>query len=190
MTFYNIDTTPFNTRALLCFDQVGLNAILREYEIDYKLVAFDAGVAETHYVSDENTGVIIIIFDLDKFDHDEHYRCGVIAHEAYHTTCRIFQHIGEKLYDVGEEVFAYTIEHMVKQMSVAVGKELDVREKRRSKTKQASKGKRRPELQVDQLGDGRTRPNSDPMRNVLLCGAQDSDRGAFCETEVGISTTK
>lgn len=186
MTFYNIDTTPFNTRALICFDQAGLDAILHEYEIDYKLMAFDAGVAETHYISDENTGIIVLIFDLNKFDHDEHYRYGVIAHEAYHATCRIFQHIGEKVSDVGEEVFAYTLEHMVKQMSVAVGKELNARKTSRSKTKQARKGKGWPKLQVDQLSDGRARPNSAAQQQVLLCGTEDAYRKAVSTSAAGI----
>jgi hypothetical protein len=188
MKYYHIDASPFGTRVKLCFDQEGVDSILKDHDIDFTVDAFDMGIAETHYISDGRDGIILVIIDLDKCDHDLHFRCGVIAHEAYHTACRIFQHIGQPLYDVGEEVFAYTIEHMVKQMSVAVGKELDVREKRRSKTKQASKGKRRPELQVDQFGDGRTRPNSDPMRNVLLCGTEDSNRSAISETEACFRT--
>lgn len=190
MKYYHIDASPFCTKVKLCFDQEGVDSILKDHEIDFTVDAFDMGIAETHYLSDGRDGLVLVIIDLDKCDHDLHFRCGVIAHESYHTACRIFQHIGQPLYDVGEEIFAYTIEHMVKQMSVAVGKELDAREKRRGKIKQARKGKRRPELQVDQLGDGRARPDSDPMRNVLLCGAEDGYRSAICKTEVGVSTTK
>ena len=188
MKYYHIDASPFGTRVKLCFDQEGVDSILKDHEIDFTVDAFDMGIAETHYISDGREGIILVIIDLDKCDHDLHFRCGVIAHEAYHTACRIFQHIGEKLYDVGEEVFAYTIEHMVKQMSLAVGKELDVREKRRSTTKQTRKRKRRPELQVDQLGDGRTRPNSTAQQQVLLCGTEDNNGSPFSKAELGFLT--
>ena len=188
MKYYHIDASPFGTRVKLCFDQEGVDSILKDHDIDFTVDAFDMGIAETHYISDGRDGIILVIIDLDKCDHDLHFRCGVIAHEAYHAACRIFQHIGQPLYDVGEEVFAYTIEHLVKQMSVAVGKELDVREKRRSATKQTRKRKRGSELQVDQLGDGRARPNSSAQQQVLLCGAKDQHWDPFSEAEIGFLT--
>jgi len=186
MKYYHIDASPFGTRVKLCFDQEGVDSILKDHDIDFTVDAFDMGIAETHYISDGRDGIILVIIDLDKCDHDLHFRCGVIAHEAYHTACRIFQHIGQPLYDVGEEVFAYTIEHMVKQMSVAVGKELDARKASRSALKQARKIKRRAELQVDQLGDGRTRPNSAAQQQVLLCGTEDNNGSPFSEAETRV----
>jgi hypothetical protein len=188
MKYYHIDASPFGTRVKLCFDQEGVDLILKDHDIDFTVDAFDMGIAETHYISDGRDGLVLVIIDLDKCDHDLHFRCGVIAHESYHTVCRIFQHIGQPLYDVGEEIFAYTIEHMVKQMSVAVGKELDVREKRRGATKQTRKGKRRPELQVDQLGDGGAGSNSHTELASSLCRAKNEHRGAFSEAELGFLT--
>ena len=190
MKYYHIDASPFCTKVKLCFDQEGVDSILKDHDIDFTVDAFDMGIAETHYISDGRDGIILVIIDLDKCDHDLHFRCGVIAHEAYHTSCRIFQHIGEKLYDVGEEVFAYTIEHIVKQMSVAVGKELDAREKRRGATKQARKGKRRTELQMDQLGDGRARPDSDLKQKGKVRRAENSDGGAVTEAKTGLQGTR
>jgi hypothetical protein len=130
-----------------------------------------------------------MLIDLDECNEDQHYLQGVITHEAYHTTCRVFEHIGEKMETVGEEIIAYTIEHIVKQVSKAASIELErrnAREERRGATKQARKRKRGSELQVDQQRDGSAGPHSDPERIGVVRRAQDIVREALSETEICI----
>ena len=160
MTYYDIDASPFGTKVKLCFDQDGADAILTDHDIDFAIDAFDLGIAETHYISDGRDSIIVVIIDPAKCDNDQHFASGVVAHEAYHVVCRIFEHIGQPLYDVGEEIFAYTIEHIVKQMSAALEKELNARKASRSKTKQTRKRSGWPKLQVDQQRDGSTGSDS------------------------------
>ena len=186
MTYYDIDASPFGMKVKLCFDQAGVDAILTDHEIDFTLDAFDLGIAETHYISDGLDSIIVVIIDPAKCDHDQHFAVSVVAHEAYHVACRIFQHIGQPLDTVGEEIFAYTIEHIVKQMSAALEKEFNARKASRSKTKQTRKGKGWPKLQVDQQRDGRTRSHSSTEFPSFLHRAQNLDGCTFSSTEVSI----
>ena len=187
--YYHIDVGVFTTQVKLCFDQAGLNDILEDHAIDLKVSAFDEGIAETHYISDGREGIVVMLIDLDECNEDIHYLQGVITHEAYHTTCRVFEHIGETMEKVGEEIIAYTIEHIVKQVSKAAAIELErrsVREERRGKIKQTGKGKGRPELQVDQLGDGGAGSHSATERPSVVRGAEDGHRSAIRKAEAGV----
>lgn len=143
MKYHNIDSSPFGVMTKLCFDQDGVDAILGDLEIDYEINAFDLGCAETHFVTDgTDHSVIIVIVNLN--------RCGstsftgsIVAHEAYHVVCRIFQHVGQPLVEAGEEVVAYMIEHITKQIFGIVERELNVRKASRSVPKQTGKRARR-----------------------------------------------
>lgn len=190
--YYHIDIGMFTTQVKLCFDQAGLNDILSDYAIDLKVSAFDEGIAETHYISDGREGVVVMLIDLDECNEDIHYLQGVITHEAYHTTCRVFEHIGEKMDTVGEEIIAYTIEHIVKQVSKAASLELErrnAREERRSKTKQTSKGKGRPVVQVDQQRDWGTGSTNTPEFQSALRGTQDNLRKIVSEATPSVQAT-
>ena len=187
--YYHIDVGVFTTQVKLCFDQAGLNDILDDHAIDLKVSAFDEGIAETHYISDGRDGIVVMLIDLDECNEDIHYLQGVITHEAYHTTCRVFEHIGEKMDTVGEEIIAYTIEHIVKQVSKAASLELerrDAREKRRGETKQTRKGKGRSKLQVDQHSDGSAGSHRDPKRIGVVRGAENIIREIISETEISV----
>ena len=184
--YYSVDASPFGVRVLLCFDQKGADSVLEDHDIDFSINAFDLGVAETHYISDGREAIILVIVDPAKCDHDPHFAAGIMAHESYHIACRIFQHIGQPLLEVGEEVFAYTIEHLTKQMSLALEEEINARKKRRSPTKQKGKRSGGTVVQVDQLGDGRARPNSAAQQQVLICGTKDDNGSAFSETEARV----
>ena len=173
MTYHDIDASPFGTKVKLCFDQTGADAILADHEIDFAIDAFDLGIAETHYISDGRDSIIVVIIDPAKCDNDQHFASGVVAHEAYHVACRIFEHIGQPLYDVGEEIFAYTIEHIVKQMSAALEKEFNARKASRGKAKQARQRKGWPKLQVDQQRDGSAGSDSATKSAGVLRGAED-----------------
>ena len=186
MTYYDIDASPFGMKVKLCFDQAGVDAILTDHEIDFTLDAFDLGIAETHYISDGLDSIIVVIIDPAKCDHDQHFAVSVVAHEAYHVACRIFQHIGQPLDTVGEEIFAYTIEHIVKQMSAALEKEFNARKASRSKTKQTRKGKGWPKLQVDQQRDGGTGSDSTAEQPSVVRGAKNRDWSSFFEAKAGV----
>ena len=187
--YYHIDVGVFTTQVKLCFDQAGLNDILEDHAIDLKVSAFDEGIAETHYISDGREGIVVMLIDLDECNEDIHYLQGVITHEAYHTTCRVFEHIGEKMDTVGEEIIAYTIEHIVKQVSKAGSLELerrDAREKRRGETKQTRKGKRGSDVQVDLDSDGSAGSHRHTERIGVVRGAENIVRQIISETEISV----
>lgn len=186
MTYHDIDASPFGTKVKLCFDQDGADDILTDHDIDFAIDAFDLGIAETHYISDGRDSIIVVIIDPAKCDSDQHFASGVVAHEAYHVACRIFEHIGQPLYDVGEEIFAYTIEHIVKQMSAALEKELNARKASRGKTKQTRQRKGWPKLQVDQQRDGCAGSDSATEQRRVVCRTEDDIRAAFRKAELGI----
>ena len=187
--YYHIDVGVFTTQVKLCFDQGGLDDILADHAIDLRVSAFDEGIAETHYISDGREGIVVMLIDLDECNEDIHYLQGVITHEAYHTTCRVFEHIGETMEKVGEEIIAYTIEHIVKQVSKAASLELErrnAREERRGASKQARKSKRGSELQVDQLSDGSAGSNRAFEQPCVVRGTEDGHRSAISKAEAGI----
>jgi len=187
--YYHIDVGVFTTQVKLCFDQGGLDDILKDHDIDLRVSAFDEGIAETHYISDGRDGIVVILIDLDECNEDTHYLHGVITHESYHTTCRVFEHIGEKMETVGEEIIAYTIEHIAKQVSKAAALELErrnAREERRGASKQARKRKRGAELQVDQHSDGSAGSNSPVKQSCILRGIEDPRWKDITEAEYGV----
>lgn len=187
--YYHIDVGVFTTQVKLCFDQVGLNNILDDHAIDLRVSAFDEGIAETHYISDGREGIVVMLIDLDECNEDIHYLQGVITHEAYHTTCRVFEHIGQKVDTVGEEIIAYTIEHIVKQVSKAASIELEkrnAREERRGVPKQTRKGKRGSELQVDQQRDGSAGSDNLDQQSRVVRRIEDIDWGSVSKTEAGV----
>lgn len=191
--YYHIDVGVFTTQVKLCFDQGGLDDILADHAIDLRVSAFDEGIAETHYISDGREGIVVMLIDLDECNEDIHYLQGVITHEAYHTTCRVFEHIGETMEKVGEEIIAYTIEHIVKQVSKAASLELErrnAREERRGASKQARKSKRGSELQVDQQRDGSAGSDSTTERIGVVRRTEDDLRKDLEQAEAHIRATQ
>ena len=188
MKYHDIDSSPFGVRVKLCFDQDGADAILIDHDIDFEINAFDLGVAETHYISDTVEGIIVVIIDPAKCEKDHHFACGVVAHEAYHVVCRIFQHIGQPLYDAGEEVFAYTIEHIVKQMSAALEAEINARKASRSVLKQARKSKRGAVIQMDQQCDGSAGSDSSVKQSGVVHRTEDNYWMLVGTPEAGIQS--
>lgn len=189
MSYFHIDLGMFTTQVKLCFDQVGLDKILDDHSIDLKISAFDNGCAETHYLTDGREGIVIVLIDLDACDHDIHYLQGVVAHESMHVVCRVFEHIGEKISTVGEEVLAYTLEHIVKQISKATSIKLekrDARETGRSVSKQAGKTTRRTKLQMDKQRNGSAGSDSPAKRKSVVRGTKDGHWDSFFKTEAGV----
>ena len=175
--YYHVDAGHFKVQIKLCFDQAEFQKILQDHDIKAKTTALDAGIAETHYLSDGREGIIILIFDLAECDENPAYLAGVIAHEATHCVCRIFEHIGEEVEDIGEESRAYLTEHIVMQLTQAVitEKEKHARKTDRNPPKQKGEGGGGTELQVDQHGDGGARPDSDTQGPAVASGAENPD---------------
>ena len=187
--YYHIDVGVFTTQVKLCFDQGGLDDILKDHAIDLRVSAFDEGIAETHYISDGREGIVVMLIDLDECNESLHYLHGVITHESYHTTCRVFEHIGETMDKVGEEIIAYTIEHIASQVSKAAALELEkrsAREERRGVPKQTRKGKRGSELQVDLERDGGARSDSPAKQSGVVHRTQDGHWDSFFKAEAGV----
>ena len=175
--YYHVDCGHFPAQIKLCFDNNEFQKILADHNINAKATALDTGVAETHYMTDGREGIIIMVFDLDECDEGPAYLAGVIAHEATHCVCRVFEHIGEEPEDIGEESRAYLTEHIVKQITqaVIVEREKHARERDRAVSKQKGKGKQRKELQVDQHSDGSTGSDSTGPWDNFFRGTENSD---------------
>lgn len=180
--YYLIETGHFKVPVSLCFDRQEFKNILADYglyNVFTKTEVLEGGIAETHYFVDGNVGIIILVFDLNECDKDPAMLAGVVAHEATHCACRVFEHIGEKVEDIGEESRAYLTEHIVVQITQAIinEKEKYAREANRKLLKQKSKKPKGVELQVDQLGDGGARPNSFIQGPAVVCGVENGEGG-------------
>jgi hypothetical protein len=175
--YYHVDAGHFKVQIKLCFDQLEFQKILQDHDIKAKTTALDAGIAETHYLSDGREGIIILVFDLAECDENPAYLAGVIAHEATHCVCRIFEHIGEEVEDIGEESRAYLTEHIVMQLTQAVitEKEKHAGKGNRAAPKQKGKGTGRAKLQVDLNDNGGPGPDSYIQGPAVVCGTENTD---------------
>jgi len=161
--YYHVDCGHFPAQIKLCFSNETFQKILLDHGIAMKASALDEGIAETHYLTDGKEGVIVLAFDLKEcVDEDPAYLAGVIAHEATHCVCRVFEHIGEPPEEIGEESRAYLTEHIVKQITTGIRMEMDknARETDRKLFKQKGKGPGRDEPKVDQHDNGGPRSDS------------------------------
>jgi hypothetical protein len=182
--YYHVDCGHFPAQIKLCFSNEVFQKILKDYGITYKASALDEGIAETHYLTDGKDGVIVLAFDLKEcVNEDPAYLAGVIAHEATHCVCRVFEHIGEPVEEIGEESRAYLTEHIVKQITTGIRMEMDknARKTDREPPKQKSKGGRGSEPKVDQHDNGS--PRSD-------CVSQKTDTPGRAKNKNGGSVKK
>ena len=179
--YYSVDAGHFKVQVKLCFDKKEFKNILDDHNIQSKAEALETGIAETHYFAQGAHGVIVLVFDLKECDESPAYLAGCIAHEATHCVCRIFEHIGEDVGDIGEESRAYLTEHIVAQLTQAiiVEKEKRVREASRKFFKQKGKGAKGTELQVDQLGQWGAGPDSYIQGPAVVSGTENPDGKAF-----------
>lgn len=161
--YYHVDCGHFPAEIKLCFSNEMFQRVLLDHGITAKATALDEGIAETHYLTDGKMGVIVMVFDLKEcIDEDPAYLAGVIAHEATHCVCRVFEHIGEEPDEIGEESRAYLTEHIVKQITTGIRMEMekDVRKTNRAVPGEKGKGKRGPEPKVDKHDNGGAGSNS------------------------------
>lgn len=189
--YYHVDCGHFPVQIKLCFSNTDFQRILADHDITLKATALDEGVAETHYLTDGKVGIVVLVFDLEECDEEPALLAGVVAHEATHCVCRVFEHIGEEPEDIGEESRAYLTEHIVKQIwkAIELEKEKNARERDRVVSKQKSKGKKRADVQVDQHSDGSAGQDNNSQQQDSSSGAENSYGGVIGAPKVGIQTT-
>lgn len=191
--YYHVDCGHFPTQIKLCFSNETFQRVLKDHGITEKATALDDGVAETHYLTDGREAIIILAFDLDEcVDEDQAYLAGVIAHEATHCVCRVFEHIGEPPEEIGEESRAYLTEHIVKQITTGIRMEMDKRARKASRKppNKKSEGGGRSEPKVDKHGDGGTGPDSVPKQADTPGGAQNKNRRAVKKAAVYVRSVR
>jgi len=190
--YYHVDCGHFPAQIKLCFSDETFQKILRDHGITMKASALDEGVAETHYLTDGKTGVIVIAFDLEEcLDGDESYLAGVIAHEATHCVCRVFEHIGEPPEEIGEESRAYLTEHIVRQLTAGVRMEMEKRARKTSGKlpEQKGKGDGRDEPKVDKHGDGGAGQGGAPKKSDSPDRAKNKGGKAVGKTKDSVQKT-
>lgn len=191
--YYHVDCGHFPVSIKLCFSNDDFQRILADHDIKAKATALDEGVAETHYLSDGKEGIVVMVFDLDECEGDEEANlAGIVAHEATHCVCRVFEHIGEEIEDIGEESRAYLTEHVVKQIwkGIEMEKEKRAREADRAVSKQKGKRSKRADVQVDKHGDGSAGQDSNTQQQDTLGGAENSYGGTIGAPKVGLQATR
>lgn len=191
--YYHVDCGHFPAQIKLCFSNETFQKILADHGITLKASALDEGIAETHYLTDGKEGVIVMAFDLKEcVDEDPAYLAGVIAHEATHCVCRVFEHIGEPPEEIGEESRAYLTEHIVKQITTGIRMEMDknAREAGRKLSKQKDKGAGGPESKVDQHDNGSAGQDSVPKQKDSSGRAKNKNREAVKKATVRVSRVR
>lgn len=188
--YYHVDCGHFPAQIKLCFSNEMFQRVLKDHGITHKTSALDEGIAETHYLTDGKEGVIVLAFDLKEcVDEDPSYLAGVIAHEATHCVCRVFEHIGEPVEEIGEESRAYLTEHIVKQITAGIRMEMDknARKENRKLLKQKGKGDGRAEPKVDQHNNGGPGQDSDTKPSDPPGGAKNKNGRVVKKAAVRVS---
>jgi hypothetical protein len=183
--YYAIDAGFFTVQIKLCFSNAEFQKILKDHDIPFKAEALEMGIGETHYIQDGRSGIIVLAFDLEECDKDPAMLAGIIAHEATHCVCRVFDHIGEEIDEIGEETRAYLTEYIVAQLTQAVinEKEKNARKANRTVPDKKSKGIGGPELQVDINSNGSAGQNSAALPESVVRGIEDYQRGLVGEAK-------
>ena len=190
--YFAIDAGFFKVRILLCFSNKEFQKILKDHDINIKADALDIGVGETHYIADGRDGIVVVVFDLAACDESPAFLAGVIAHEATHAVCRVFEHVGEDIEDIGEETRAYLTEHIVAQLTqgVIIEKEKNARKANRAVPKPKGEAGGGTELQVDINGDGSAGQDSPTKQKDPLRGAKDSEGGSLTKAAGGVQGSR
>ena len=185
--YYHVDCGHFPAQIKLCFSNEVFQKVLKDHDITAKATALDEGIAETHYLSDGKMAVIVLVFDLAECDGGDAVLAGVVAHEATHCVCRVFDHIGEEPDEIGEESRAYLTEHIVKQIwkGIELEKEKDARKRNRKLSKQESKGKQGSDVQVDKHSDGSAGQDNSPKQQDTSSRIEDTNGSNLGETKTG-----
>ena len=190
--YYHVDCGHFPVQIKLCFSNTDFQRILADHDITLKATALDEGVAETHYLTDGKVGIVVLVFDLDECDDSNALLAGIVAHEATHCVCRVFEHIGEEPEEIGEESRAYLTEHIVKQIwtAIEIQKEKNAREADRAVSKQKGKRTKRTDVQVDKHSDGSAGQDSNTQQQDSSSGTENGNGSALGEAKTGFLRTR
>jgi hypothetical protein len=192
LNYYHVDCGHFPALIKLCFDKLSFQKILDDHEIPYEASPLSDGIAETHYIGNGRNVVIILVFNLvECIDEDPSVLAGIIAHEATHCVCRVFEHIGEQPEEIGEESRAYLTEHIVRQITTGVRMHVSkhARKTNRRILKKASGESGGPEPEVDQHDNGGAGPDSASAKSDPLCGTEDGKGSDIAKAKNSVSTT-
>jgi hypothetical protein len=141
LPYYEADTGHFPIKIKVCFSDEAFQQAVRNSKITARHNALDAGIAESHYITQEGTmhvmlGIVFNYEEMKKLDALE--RMGIIYHEVSHTTTHVFQYIGEDELKIGDESRSYLGEHIFKQVFAIFATEDDNRESARKRNRKAS----------------------------------------------------
>ena len=191
--YYHVDCGHFPAQIKLCFSNEDFQMILKDHGIPTKTTALDEGIAETHYLTDGKQGIIILVFDLTECDEGAASLAGTVAHEATHCVCRVFEHIGEEVEDIGEESRAYLTEHIVKQITQGIilhKASLETMKNagkgNRKVSKQKNQGREGTIVQMDKHSDGSAGQDCDIAKSDTPSGTEDSNGGSLWASKVSV----
>ena len=159
--YYKLDVGFFPDVVKLCFDDKVFQQILKDHDVTLKANALDCGIAETHLIGDGKNAIIILVFDMSLVNDNLGELVDTITHEVSHAVDHLAEHIGEEDNFVNE-TRAYLSGHLAGQIFKICmhEKEKYARKASRKVSNKKGQGVGRPELQVDQLGDGGAGQNS------------------------------
>lgn len=185
--YYKLNVGFFPDIIKLCFDDKVFQQILKDHDVTLKANALDCGIAETHLIGDGKDAIIILVFDMSLVNDNLGELVDTITHEVSHAVDHLAEHIGEEDNFVNE-TRAYLSGHLAGQIFKICmhEKEKHARKTSRSATKQKGKGTGRPELQVDQLGDGSAGSNRIPEQPSAPSGTENRNWGVIPASDTGI----
>jgi hypothetical protein len=174
--YYKLDVGFFPDIIKLCFDDKVFQQILKDHDVTLKASALDCGIAETHLIGDGKDAIIILVFDMSLVNDNLGELVDTITHEVSHAVDHLAEHIGETDNFVNE-TRAYLSGHLAGQIfKICVHeKEKYARKASRKISKQASQGKQRTELQVDQQRDGSAGSDSSTPQSGSLRRTEDGN---------------
>jgi hypothetical protein len=170
--YYKINTGIFPDVIKICFSDEQFQQILKDYNINEKVTAFDFGGAETHFFKIDATAVIIGVFSLGEMGEDIGDISSTLAHEASHIVDDMAELIGED--HITNEVRAYFMQFLVKHLWTCVHEEKaqNARKQNRKLSKQTGRKSRGTEPKVDQHNNGGAGPNSNVEKTDLVRGTK------------------
>ena len=185
--YYKLNVGFFPDVVKLCFDDKVFQQILKDHEVTLKASALDSGIAETHLIGDGKDAIIILVFDMSLVNDNLGELVDTISHEVSHAVDHLAEHIGEEDGFVNE-TRAYLSGHLAGQIFKICmhEKEKYARKTSRKIPKPKGQGDGRPVVQMDQLSNGSTGPDSFPSVQVLLSGAQDANRSTVTKTDPSV----
>ena len=197
LLYYEADTGHFGFKIKVCFSEEAFQQALRNSKITTKHNALDAGIAESHYITQEGVmhvmlGIVFNYEEMKKLDALE--RMGIIYHEVSHTTTHVFQHIGEDELKIGDESRSYLGEHIFKQVFAIYATEDDTRECARKRDRKASHQKSEAIvgalLEMVEHDNGGARSNSVPKPKSVPRGTKSSNGKTKPKTSTRVRRTR